>query len=61
MLYEYPWSAKKDDDHEKRCTMTREFIRVLVVMGLQLLTTFVEGAFEKAAEYERRNRNDEKT
>ena len=38
--------------------MSRELIRVLIVMGLQLLATFVERAFEKAAEYERRKRDD---
>lgn len=39
--------------------MSREFIRVLIVMGLQLLAAFAEGAFEKAAEYERRNRSND--
>ena len=39
--------------------MSREFFRVLVVLGLQLLATFAETAFDKAAENERRERSDD--
>jgi hypothetical protein len=39
--------------------MSREFFRVLIVLGLQLLATFAETAFDKAAENERRERSDD--
>ena len=34
--------------------MNREFFRVLIVLGLQLLATFTETAFNKAADREDR-------
>jgi len=39
--------------------MNREFFRVLIVLGLQLLTTFTETAFNKAADRERKERSDD--
>lgn len=39
--------------------MNRELLRVIVVLGLQLLATFAESAFDKAAEHERKERRDD--
>jgi len=39
--------------------MNRGFFRVLIVLGLQLLATFTETAFNKAAERERKERSDD--
>jgi hypothetical protein len=41
--------------------VNRELIRVLVVTALRVLAKAADKIFAKAAEYERRNRNDEKT
>jgi len=39
--------------------MNRELIKVLIVLGLKLLATFTESAFNKAAERERKERSDD--
>jgi|GEM_PF-918574 len=39
--------------------MNRGFFRVLIVLGLQLLATFTETAFNKAADRERKERSDD--
>ena len=39
--------------------MSPGFFRVLIVLGLQLLATFAETAFDKATENERRERSDD--
>ena len=39
--------------------MNRELLRVIIALGLQLLATFAEGAFDKAAENERKERRDD--
>jgi hypothetical protein len=41
--------------------VNREFLRVMVVTGLRVLAKAADKVFAKAAEYERRNRSDEKT
>jgi len=39
--------------------MNREFIKALIVMGLQLLTVFAEEAFKKSPEKEKEECNDQ--
>jgi len=38
--------------------VNREFLRVMVVTGLRVLAKAADKVFDKAAEYERRNRNE---